>query len=239
MDDQTWLNRRAETLFDLNASGQILRGRDPKAPAPKVFLQRSAKALTLHLRHDLDHHLAGAITNLARLEPPDIPFAALQTWDKLTQLLGTNTIVGGGPVYDLPHGTSFPTNAELISSDTPQGDQRLSDWRRIGLPDALTDLGFTDSEDVWRPWCLALEGDEVVALCQTARHQNGGAEAGVITVPTHRGQGLAAAVTACWSAHPKLAHVTLYYSTWNSNLASQRVAAKLGLLHRAQDFKLT
>ena len=97
------------------------------------------------------------------------------------------------------------------------------------MPDALAALGFRSVADLWPPWCAAVVGGEVASLAFSSRLTPVGAELGLVTLPSHRGKGLAAAATAGWSALSALEGRTLFYSTARSNLASQRVAAKLGL----------
>jgi predicted GNAT family acetyltransferase len=69
----------------------------------------------------------------------------------------------------------------------------------------------------------------IASIAFAARLGAGGAEVGVYTFPGWRSKGLAAAVTAKWSAHPDLEERELFYSTTISNISSRRVAARLGL----------
>src|SRR5690606_28612580 len=100
---------------------------------------------------------------------------------------------------------------------------------RDGMQPDLVEMGFRQVSDLWAPWCLALQDGQIASLAFAARLGGGGAELGLATLPAFRGRGLAAAATAGWSALPALAGRTLFYSTAASNLASQRVVAKLGL----------
>jgi hypothetical protein len=239
LPDAAWLERRADTLFTLDAAGRMTAGRDPTDPPPLVFIQRSAATVDVRLRQDLPSRLAREIYALTVGEPPaPPPGGPLRCLEALTSLLASAKVVGGGPVYELPAGSSYPFEGELIASGSRRGEAALETWRRDGLPRSVSALGFTDADDIWRPWCIILVGDEVAAICQTARLADHGAEAGVITVPRFRGRGLAAAVTAAWSRHPELFGRTLYYSTSEANRSSQQVAARLGLIHRAQDLRL-
>jgi hypothetical protein len=239
LSDAAWLERRADLLFTLDADGRMTAGRDPTDPPPRVFIQRSATSVEVRLRHDIAGPLAREIAALTALEPPaPPPDGPLHCLEDLQSRLSGAEVVGGGPVYEMPTGATYPYEGELITSGQGQGAAVLETWRREGLPAAISALGFTDADDVWRPWCIITVGGEVAAICQTARLSDRGAEAGVITVPSFRGRGLAAAVTAAWSRHPALGQRTLYYSTSEANRSSQQVAARLGLFHRAQDLRL-
>jgi RimJ/RimL family protein N-acetyltransferase len=240
LDDREWLALRASTLFHLDPAGRIVSGRDGGHPAPKLQLQRSAGAVVLRLRHDVPGVVADEISALAAEEPRHPPPGpAPRHWEAYKRLLAPIEAEGGGPVYPLPNGLRRAHPGEIVRSGSPTGDAMITDWREQGLPHVLSALGFTDADDVWRPFCLLLLDGEIAAVCQTARLKDGGAEAGVITAPAHRGQSLAAAVTAAWSRHPELEEVQLFYSTSHTNLSSQRVAARLGLVRRAEDFTLT
>jgi hypothetical protein len=58
-----------------------------------------------------------------------------------------------------------------------------------------------------------------------------GCQIGVYTLALFRGRGLAAAVTASWSALPSLRNRFLFYGTHPKTLSSQRVTDRLDL-HR-------
>lgn len=127
----------------------------------------------------------------------------------------------------------------LVSSDTSEGDRlraRLSDK---GMPEALVALGFMAATDIWEPWCIALHEGEVASIALTARIGPDGAEAGVVTVPSLRGRGFAAATSAGWASHPSLQGRALFYSTDRTNLSSQHVANRLGLRFIGASLRLT
>ena len=91
------------------------------------------------------------------------------------------------------------------------------------------DAGFKSVADLWEPWCIALEGEEVAAIAFAARLGSVGAEIGVYTFRNFRSRGFAATVAANWSSMPSLEGHVLFYSTSRSNRSSQRVASRLGL----------
>ena len=78
-----------------------------------------------------------------------------------------------------------------------------------------------------------------VSVCFSARSTSAAAEAGVETLPEHRGRRYAGAVTAAWAdAVRRQGRIPLYSTSW-PNKASRRVAARLGLIQYATDFHIT
>jgi predicted GNAT family acetyltransferase len=93
-------------------------------------------------------------------------------------------------------------------------------FAECGMPQAMIDAGFKSVADLWAPWCVVLEGDEIAAIAFTARLIDAGAEIGVYTFPKFRARGYAAAVTAAWASMPSLEGRALFYSTSRTNRSS-------------------
>lgn len=118
---------------------------------------------------------------------------------------------------------SIPADLTLRQSDGSGwlADHRPADWSGGQWQELLDGrLG---------PWASLTDRTGVVALCHSARLSPLGAEAGVRTEATHRGRGLAGLVLAGWAGQLRERRIPLYYSASDSNAASLRVAAKLGL----------
>ena len=78
-----------------------------------------------------------------------------------------------------------------------------------------------------------------VSVCFSARSTSKASEAGVETLPKHRGRRYAGAVTTAWAAEvQRQGRIPLYSTSW-TNQASRRVAAHLGLIQYATDFHIT
>ena len=78
--------------------------------------------------------------------------------------------------------------------------------------------------------CYAIVVNEnVVSVCATVRRGNRSIEAGVDTEANYRGRGYASEVTAAWVAAARAEGMVPFYSTSCENIASQRVAEKVGL----------
>jgi hypothetical protein len=170
---------------------------------------------------------------VAQNEPPwrdpDVPPRCL---DEIVDWLSRSApveIVGPEVVFDLPHGLRCEHSATIVRADTAEGDELLGRLVEKGLPQSLLDAGFLSLEDLWWPWCVALEGRNIASIAFSPRLSERSAEIGVFTFPAFRSRGLAAAVTAGWSALESLSGRAMIYSTRTANRASRNVAARLGL----------
>ena len=222
-----------ETRFTLTPTGRIDREADPdRSPGPLMFLAGCHSGNLVQFGHELSDDLVAELQALTAEEPPlSSPGAAPVQLEQYLDLLGAFGPLQAHPglSFHLPHRSQAVVSAQLVASGTAEGDQLEATLTREGMPPDLVEMGFRDVSDLWAPWCLALHDGQIASLAFAARLAAGGAELGLATLPGFRGLGLAAAATAGWSALPSLADRTLFYSTATSNLASQRVVAKLGL----------
>jgi hypothetical protein len=211
----------------------MVRGRSPEQKRPpRLIVVRSPVGNFAQVRHDLDDAVVGAIEALLAQEPQpddlrDPPAGA----NEYARLLGTSPPDprDGGPIYVFPPRLIFEHPALLIRSGTPEGDRLVERLDGEGMPAAMLAMGFVDTGELWAPWCVALDGDEIASVAFTVGPEPGSAEVGVATMPAFRGRGLAAAATAGWATHPDLLGYRLFYSTSWSNTSSQRVTERLGL----------
>jgi hypothetical protein len=175
------------------------------------------------LRNDVPDDVAAAVEALAAGEP------ALAERDSLPACLGElSALLDGEPTRGLTYVVGDvirEPRGELARSGTAAGRELLE----RGLPEPFAGLGFRDEDELWPPWCVALDGGEPVSICFSARLSSVGAEAGVFTVPAARGRGFAAAATAGWASSAALGSRVRFYSAELGNVSSQRVAERLGL----------
>src|SRR5262249_3621866 len=125
--------------------------------------------------------------------------------------------------YELPHNLVYPHEFRIVRSGTPEGDGLYVDLVANGVPEGLRELGFKDDREFWEPLCAALQDPEPDAFAFAARLGEKSAATGVATARAFRGRGLAAAATAAWTWHPRLAGLILGYSHNRDNRSSQRV----------------
>ena len=230
--DLDLLALEARSRFVIDGDGRMLNENDPDlSPAPLMFMAGCDMGNLVHLNREVSDAAQDAILALVSDEPALTSASMPRHLDRYLALLsgGARMRVGAGLSFHLPHDVYLDGDVDLVLSGTPEGTRLEAELAERGMPPALVEMGFRSGEDLWAPWCLALRDGEVASLAFAARLGVEGAELGLATSPPFRGRGLAAAATAGWARHPDLACRTLFYSTASTNLASQRVVAKLEL----------
>mgnify|MGYP000885809242 CR=1 FL=1 len=244
MNDRESLALEADTVFDLTPKGRPLHGAAPDhVTAPRFRIAGCPAGTVYRIRHDVHEKTARALAQVAGTEPPfPEPWAAPVHLDAYRRLLAIEAPVeriDEGIVWVFPEHLTFEHPARLVASGTPDGDRLLARLAECGMPQPLVAAGFKDVGELWAPWCLALDGDEIAALAFTVGLRPASAEVGVYTLAPYRGRGLAAAATAGWSRLPALRGKTLFYATSRENVSSQRVVARLGLRFLGTSVALT
>ncbi len=136
-----------------------------------------------------------------------------------------------GPAFHFPRQvrTVDPGPAGVAVQVTPDNIHLLQpahvDW--------IADVGPGD------PVCLLQVQQTPVAVCYSAAKSSIAHEAGVETVVAHRGHGYALAIVSAWAQAVRGLGVEPLYSTSQDNVASQAVAARLGLIPIGMDFHLS
>jgi RimJ/RimL family protein N-acetyltransferase len=134
-----------------------------------------------------------------------------------------------GPAFRFPARLPEPTDVVMLDVANIETVQEY-------FPDHYPWLA--DEFNIRQPIAAIVRNDAAVSICYSARLTPAAAEAGVDTEPAHRGQGLAVSVVAAWAeAIRRMDRIPLYSTSWD-NLASQRVAAKLGLLMYGSELSL-
>jgi len=242
-DDLRLLHIDVETLFVMSASNRIERQTDPdRSCGPRLFFAGCTQGNIARLWDDVEDSLASQLLANAAEEPPwRDPFVLPQCIGKLLDVFSNNPPfavgaasrvplhVGTAVIYRLPNHMKYEHAANIVRGDSAEGEQLRARFADKGMPQSMSDAGFISVADLWEPWCIAIEGEEVAAIAFAARLGAIGAEIGVYTFPKFRSRGFAAAVTASWSSMTPLDGRVLFYSTSRSNRSSQRVAARLGL----------
>lgn len=218
--------QRVEALFTHDVRGDLvsineLEPDPPPGPAPRVYLGVTSSGIVRAYRHDVPLELRTAIDQLCDDHPDALKDLAAFV-SRLEQTLaqhapsGTPSEIRTGPAYSFPDSPAAPAGAVLMQ---PGQEAPLA---------ATFPFTATWLRESW-PCYAMLDGDRVVAICDSARRTAHVAEAGVDTLPEYRGRGYAALVTAAWAKAIRAAGITPVYSTSADNHASQAVARKLGL----------
>ena len=233
-DDLGLLHVDVETRFVMSGSERIERENDPdRSTGPRLFFAGCAQGNIARVRHDVEDQIALKLLAIAADEPPWRDADVLpQCLGKVIEVLSAErpvATVAPGVIYRLPNQLKYEHSATIVRGDSVEGEKMLARFADRGLPQSMLDAGFKGVGDFWKPWCVAVERDEIASIAFAARIGGVGAEIGVYTFPRFRARGFAAAVTASWSSIPCLDGRALFYSTARSNRSSQRVSARLGL----------
>ncbi len=212
-------------MFVLNEHRRMVPSPEPNTRPPARFaLVRGQSSCAWAVRADIAPDVAAELGRLAATEPPienlqDDPLHA----DEYVSLAGGP--VFSGPAFRFPNQIAHPGGVSLVD--------------RLELLEKHF-RGWTADEIPWRsPIVAVMEGGYPVSVCFCAtRRSEATVEAGVETVATFRGRGLAVRVTAAWAAMVRASgRIPLYSTAW-SNTASRAVARKLGLIQYACDWGL-
>lgn len=220
----------AGALFNHDASGRITGSNEPiPEPAPRLFVGRSREGNIWRFDASVPSDLVARLDDVLRTEPaPTNLEDSPQCLQQLTDLLGSHAPVTGnssGPAWLVPSATAIPDGSAVAMSlsrgQIEEADQLFASDLAPALPYAA----------------VVVEG-RVVSLCSCSRITPEVAEAGLITLPNHRGRGYAVAATAAWAAAVRASgRLPLYSTSWD-NHSSRRVAAKLNLRLYGADFSI-
>jgi hypothetical protein len=218
VDDLALLRLELETLWVRDDDGRLRHCRTAEAePPPLLVVARGRTGLVCATSTTVPPEVGRAVARLLDNDPsPAVTGWAPVRADAVLEALAVVAALTephGGPSYVVDGALAAPGGVELRTSSD------LDDASLPGLP--ATDRPLT------APWVAALAEGRVAAVCETARSAPSSVEAGVWTYPPYRRRGLAAAVTAAWSA--LVADRVAFYSTGWDNEASQGVARRLGL----------
>jgi hypothetical protein len=232
VNDLDLLELEMETGLVMVAPHRFVRVNSPgEAHGPLIALAGCAAGNVAAAHADLDDALAREVFDFVADAPVWGDGAARPPWiAALAAIVGVEpATLAGGPAWLLPNGLACAHPARIVAGESEEGAAMLARFAARGMPPALVEAGYVDVGELWAPWCAAMAGEEIAALCIAARLGDRGAEAGLYTFAPYRGQGFGAAVTAGWSRLPSLAAKALFYSTQWTNTSSIAVTRRLGL----------
>lgn len=220
------LTRIARTLFTHDAAGNLVDVNEPGGPrAPRFYLAWNERGVVWRVRHDVPPALADRLAAIVAAQPAsdDLehpPTCTAPICAALAEHAPVAADHDGGIEYMFPDPLDARGGTVALTADRAGVLERwLPEWQGY----ATTGL----------PFVAVLVDGAAVSVCACVRFPGDTTEAGVETHQAFRGRGHAIAVTAAWAQAVRARGIFPLYGTSWRNRASQRVAAKLGLIRVA------
>lgn len=232
LSHQQWMELHIGTLYRLDGNGRLCAINEAGyPPAPRFYLGRTTEGNSWRFSADLSNDIVEAIDKLCRAEaiatdlaPPPQSYQAIH---KLLEQPVTPPNEYRGPAYWIPQNDAHSSNATLIDDTNAHLLQAHFSWL---LEPTLFSQGW--------PVAVVAEGDKAVSVCFCSRIPGRATEAGLNTMEGFGGKGYAAAAVTCWANELWRRGILPLYSTSWANLASQRVAHKVGAIQYGEDWNV-
>jgi len=226
----------ARTMFTSDLAGRMIaiNERPPLRRPPRAFVAWTPRGAIVRVRDDVPAAVAARLQAMIAAEPvhatlPRVPHCLAAVQAALAEHAPVSAAAGeaeAGPEYRFP-GADEPSpplpaldaSAELAAV-TEASSHVFARWLPAWCADA----------EIGLPTAAVIVDGHAVAVCATVRLPGEAVCAGVETHAAFRGRGYAAAATAAWARAVRERDLVPLYGTSWTNLASQRVAAKLGLI---------
>jgi RimJ/RimL family protein N-acetyltransferase len=194
---------------------------------PRFFLGRTDQGSIWRFRSDIPHEICEELTTLCKTEPYRLsgPPIHEHEYQRILSRLGPVDHLWNGPAYWFSQTpTVVNTTTAIKAHNAFLLEQGLKDW----IPDIPHQ----------QPMSAIIVDDKAVAICASVRITDAAHEAGVETRVSHQKQGFAVSVVSAWAHAVQEMGALPLYSTSNENMASQKVAARLGLSKFGADFRI-
>lgn len=223
------LTQRVETLYVFDEHGHIVGSNEwDSRPGPRFHVMLTRHGAIARFRGDVPDHVVRRLEAICRSEVLTEPGPGLPAGrDELLGALAAHAPVervSCGPAYRLAN------SVRLEGARTVAINNGNAHLLKYSFPDWLADVPHR------RPFVAVVEDDRAVAICASVRISATVHCAGVETHADHRRRGHALRVVAGWARAVRAAGVTPFYSTSWDNVASQRVASRLGFEMVGVDF---
>lgn len=221
-----------DTLYRIDKNGQLCAINEPGYPtAPRFYMGKTTEGNSWRFGAELPSNIIEAIDRLCRAEAIATDLSALpdnyQSIHKLLDQPLVNAVEYRGPAYWIPQTAPRPTKAVLIDDSNAHLLQAHFSWL---LEPTLFNQGW--------PVAVVADDDRAVSVCFCSRIPGRATEAGLNTIEDFRGKNYATAVVTCWANELwRRGTIPLYSASWE-NLASQRIAHKVGAIQYGEDWNV-
>ena len=224
---------QVEVLFTQDENGYLQRINEPAGdikPAPRFFFGCTNEGSICKFRYDLPDNIVTQLKEVAATESmlmnsQKIPRNHRQ-FKNILQSHAPIERVWIGPAYRFREQITPPTNVVRLSRASAgllKGD----------FTEMVSELNSS------QPYLVVIEDSQAVSICRSVRSSSRAHEAGVDTLVGYRRRGYATSVVAAWATAVRaLNRIPLYSTSWD-NVASQRVARRLGLVQYGVDYHVT
>lgn len=232
ISNQHLMELQINTLYQCDGAGRLRCINEPGyPPAPRFFMGRTTAGNAWRFRSDLPAPLVAQLDELCQAEPVPTDLHTLpQHYAAIKAALAAHAPITSeyrGPAYWVPEQDRPPDQVVLLDETNLQFAQPHFPW-----------LTATDPYYAMGPVAAAMVDGLAVSICFCSRIPGQATEAGLETAPAYRGRGLAGLAVAGWAAAVRQRGWRPLYSTAWQNLASQRVAHKLGLVCYGEDWSI-
>ena len=223
------LVQRLDALYQTSDGRMIRTNQWDGGPAPRFHLMLTASGPMIRFGRDVPTDLAGRIEALASGETwdpsADGPPPSLDRYVDVLAAHAPIERVWSGPAFAAMRDiVPFRPVLEIRDGNTGLLRGRFDDW----LPDVPHR----------QPFVAVVHDARAVSICVSVRISPTVHCAGVETHPDHRRRGHALAAVSGWAHAVQALGATPFYSTSWENLASRRVAARLGFQLVAHDLHI-
>ncbi len=237
LDELGWMELHLRCLYHHDARDRVQGARQPGGgPAPLFHVGRTRLGNLWRFGVGLPEDRVSELSRLAGREcplPEGAPAPAperLEAFRAVLAAAASRLVLWRGPAYRFPQRILAP-DAPVVEVTVDRAELLVD-----GFDDWLPELSQR------QPCVAALEGGRAVSLCCPSRPLEvpgsprcPASEAGVETLASHRGRGLAAAAVAGWARATRARGGEPIYSTSWANRASLAVARKLELIAYGED----
>ena len=227
------MKMQVEVLFTHDENRCLQHINDPTngaKPAPRFFFGYTNEGSVCRFRYDLPNNVVAQLKEIATVEPmPMNPHKIPSIHGQFKEILQSHAPIEQvwvGPAYRFPEQFAPSTNVVRLSP-------KNAGFLKGDFAEMVPEINNC------QPYLAVIEDSQAVSICRSVRLSSRAHEAGVDTLTGYRRCGHATSVVAAWALAVRTLNLIPLYSTSRDNLASQRVARRLGLVQYGVDYHVT